>query len=409
MQNQSYSQTIPQSGVISASQPASSPAAHPRVEIVTQFRKAESLWHEMIQQGAITSRYQHYSWMSQWWQHVGQRGEASPHIAILKNGAGQPALLLPLLRKRMGALHVGMFAGGKHTNFNLPVWRPDLMSGAGLGPAALLDGMRDHGPRIDLLVLMNQPATWRGAPNPMLELPHSPSPSQAYGGALLADFDALRKERMGSSSRKKLAQKERQLATLGPVSYMKAKTPGEIDRILEAFLLQKAARMRELGLRDAFDAAGVKEFVTACAHDRDGDTGLPVIELYAGMVGDTIIATFGGIVADGRFSGMFNSMAGAEFREYSPGELLLSQVVKSCCERGLDRFDLGIGEAGYKQVYCKDVEALYDSVIPITMLGHAAAPLWRASLAIKRKLKRSNRMLRTARTVGNLVSRRTER
>ena len=96
----------------------------------------------------------------------------------------------------------------------------------------------------------------------MLQAPHRASPSRAYGGDLLDDFEALLKERMGSSSRKKLRQKERQLAAWGLSHILRARTPAEIDRVLEAFFQQKGARMRELGLGNAFDAPGVKEFTS---------------------------------------------------------------------------------------------------------------------------------------------------
>ena len=52
----------------------------------------------------------------------------------------------------------------------------------------------------------------------MLQLPHAASPSKAYGGDLKSDFEELLKECMGSDSRKKLRQKERQLSALGPVA-----------------------------------------------------------------------------------------------------------------------------------------------------------------------------------------------
>jgi CelD/BcsL family acetyltransferase involved in cellulose biosynthesis len=240
--------------------------------------------------------------------------------------------------------------------------------------------------------------------NPMLQAPHREAASRAYTGELQSDFEALLKERMGANSRKKLRQKERQLAALGPVGFQRARTSAEIDQVLAAFFAQKAARMREQGLSNAFDAAGVKEFTRAAAHGIDPDTGEPVIELYALWVGGKIIATFGGIVADGRFSGMFNSIAGAEFRNCSPGELLLANVIRMCCERGLQKFDLGIGDAAYKQVYCRDAETLYDSVIPITAAGQVAAPLWRAGLAVKGKVKKSDTLLRAARFAAQMMS-----
>lgn len=397
MQSPSYSHTLPQPVGLPALKSAVNPAACVPVEVLTQFGKAEPLWRELVQQGAVCSRYQHYSWMSVWWDHIGSISKASPHVTVLRDEAGKPVLLLPLVRKKVGPLHVGFFMGGKHANFNLPVWRPEYLKQPAAGLNALLNGLSHNGPRLDLLVLLNQPETWQGVANPMLPASPGASASQAYSGELRSDFEALLKERMSANARKKLRQKERQLAALGPVAYQRARTPAEIDRVLAAFYQQKAARMREQGLSNAFDAAGVKEFTRAAALAIDPDTSGPVIELYAASVGDTIIATFGGTVADGRFSGMFNSIAGAEFRIYSPGELLRANVIRMCCERGLNRFDLGIGDGAYKQVYCKDAEALYDSVIPITAAGQVAAPIWRAGLALKGKVKKSDMLLRTVR------------
>jgi CelD/BcsL family acetyltransferase involved in cellulose biosynthesis len=404
VQNPSYVNTLPQPVGLPVLKSAVNPAVRAPVEVLTQIGKVEPLWRELVQQGAICSRYQHYSWMSGWWDHIGSISKASPHVTVLRDETGKPILLLPLVRKQVGPLQVGFFMGGKHTNFNLPIWRTGHLKQPGPGLKVLLNGLRHNGPRLDLLVLLNQPATWQGVANPMLQAPHRASASRAYAGDLQSDFEALLKERMGSNSRKKLRQKERQLGALGPVAFQRARTPTEIDLVLGAFFQQKGDRMRERGLSNAFDAPGVKEFTAAAAHTIDPDTGEPVIELYAALVGDTVIATFGGIVADGRFSGMFNSIAGSEFRHYSPGELLLANVIRMCCERGLDRFDLGIGDAAYKQVYCKDAEALYDSVIPITAAGQIAAPIWRAGLALKGKVKKSGLLLRAVRSLTQVMS-----
>jgi CelD/BcsL family acetyltransferase involved in cellulose biosynthesis len=405
VQNPSYFNALPQAVSLPILQSAVNPTVRARVEVLTQIGKAEPLWCELVQRGATCSRYQHYSWMAGWWDHIGSISQASPHVTVLRDDAGKPILLLPLVRKQVGPLHVGFFMGGKHTNFNLPIWYPDCVKQPAAALNALLEGLRHNGPRLDLLVLLNQPATWQGAINPMLQAAHREAASRAYAGELQSDYEALLKERMGANSRKKLRQKERQLAALGPVAFERARTSAEIDRVLAAFFQQKAARMREQGLSNAFDAVGVKEFTRAAAHAIDPDTGEPVIELYAASVGSTIIATFGGIVADGRFSGMFNSIAGSEFRNYSPGELLLANVIRMCCERGLDQFDLGIGDAAYKQVYCKDAEALYDSVIPITAAGQAVAPIWRAGLALKGKVKKSDALLQAVRSITQMMSR----
>jgi CelD/BcsL family acetyltransferase involved in cellulose biosynthesis len=405
VQSRFYLMSLPQTDAVLASLAMVNCSTTVGVEVMTQFGKAQSVWRDLVRQGAACSRYQHYSWMANWWDHIGSARDVTPHITILKDQAGKPILLLPLLRRRLGLLHAGFFIGGKHTNFNLPIWRPDLLNDPATSLKALVRGLRATAPRVDLLILQNQPATWQGMANPLLRFAHAASPSQSYGGSLQAEFEALKRERMSSKARKKLAQKQRRLSALGPVTYFRAETREEIDGVLDVFFRQKANRMRELGFSDAFDEPCVKEFVTASAHEIDMDTGGPVIELYAAKVGDTIVATFGGIVASKRFSGMFISMAGVEYRHCSPGELLLNYVVQCCCERGFDRFDLGIGEGSYKRVYCGEVEALFDAVVPITIAGHIAAPFWRVGLALKRKVKQSDKMLRAARYLSQLMGR----
>ena len=159
--------------------------------------------------------------------------------------------------------------------------------------------------------------------------------------------------------------------------------------MLAAFFAQKAERMQELGLANVFDEPGVRDFIAAAATHVDPDTGTPAIELYAAYVGDSIVATFGGICSAGRFSGMFNSMTSGPLRGESPGELLLANVVRMACGRGLATFDLGVGEAGYKRSFCSEAQPLFDAIVPVGMAGAAAAAVFRSQLHAKRAVKAS--------------------
>src|SRR5699024_6482974 len=136
----------------------------------------------------------------------------------------------------------------------------------------------------------------------------------------------------------------------------------------DAFLKQKSARMRALGVPDVFAAPGVRRFIEAAATE-PGEGGTPPIELYALSVDDMIVATMGGIVGGGRFCAMFNSIVQGPYAVESPGEQLLINLVRQCCERGLGTFDLGIGEAHYKSLFCGDAEPLFDSYLPLSAGG----------------------------------------
>jgi len=64
--------------------------------------------------------------------------------------------------------------------------------------------------------------------------------------------------------------------------------------------------------------------------------------------------------------------------------------VRNCCERGLGTFDLGIGEAHYKTLFCGDAEPLFDSYLPLTAAGHLPAFAFAVIAMGKRAIKQSS-------------------
>jgi CelD/BcsL family acetyltransferase involved in cellulose biosynthesis len=347
-------------------------AAHTklRIKILNDLAVAKPDWLDLERNDGLSTPYQHFAWVSCWYEHLGKAAGVTPYIVVGEDETGRPLFLLPLGRERIGPLTVARFVGGKHSNSNLGLWRRDYasaMTRADLDRIVGLIGSTD--PSVDLLALLNQPVVWDEVPNPLALLPRQDSPSFSYRGRLARDFDELVKERVSSSTRKKLRQKERALSKHGSVRYWRAETSRDVRRVLDAFFVQKAERMKELGLANVFAEAGVRQFVEAAATQLGASTATSSIEFYAASVGDVIVATFAGIGSNRRFCGMFNSMISGEFAHQSPGELLLANVVRMCCERGYTTFDLGIGEAAYKK----------------------AAPFWRTHLNLKRGIKHSSR------------------
>ena len=66
---------------------------------------------------------------------------------------------------------------------------------------------------------------------------------------------------------------------------------------------------------------------------------------------------------------------------------MLVHLVRHCCERGLHTFDLGIGEANYKGLFCPDAEPMFDSYWPLTPAGRRVAVVFRVVAAAKRAIK----------------------
>jgi CelD/BcsL family acetyltransferase involved in cellulose biosynthesis len=355
-----------------------------RVKVIEDVAAAEPYWRSLEQASVVASPYQRYDFLKLWQHHIGSAAGITPFIVVGLNGRGSPLFLWPFGCRKLDGLRVLEFLGGKHVNFNMGLWHRGL---AGTIDVVALRGvLKRLAERADILKLVNQPLTWDGTTNPFGLLPNQRAVDCGFSGSLLADYEALLRARTTSATRKKMRKKERALASCGAVRFEQAREPQDIRRVLDVFFKQKSARMQKKGVRDAFESPDVRRFVEAVASARRPD-GEPLIELYALSVEDLVVATFGGMVGGGRFSGMFNSIIKERYITESPGEQLLGQVVRHCCERGLNAFDLGIGHASYKTLFCPDAEPLFDNYVALRAVGRPLAFALATIASVKRTLK----------------------
>ncbi|MGU9981834.1 GNAT family N-acetyltransferase [Phreatobacter sp. HK31-P] len=353
------------------------------VRVVDNFAAAHDDWLALEAEAPL-SGYQRLAWQETFQRHLGDGADGC--IAVIADTGGTAQALLPFAIVRRRGLAVASFIGGKHANFAMGLWRPAFART--LGAAELAAAFRAIAARsphpIDLFELTNQPVSWAGLANPLALLPHRPSPSFGYHLALGPDADAVLERVVSASSRRKMRKKERNLAEIGPVTFAVAGDAATIARFTDAFLAYKAARFAELGIPNVFDVPGMRDFIIEAASGPR-----PAIELCALKVGDEIVALFGGCIANGRYSGMFNAMAPGDVRHESPGELLLHHLIRDCCARGLTVFDLGAGEADYKSNICDGVDPLFDQSIAVSWKGALAARAFTAVGSLKRRAKQS--------------------
>lgn len=373
-----------------------------RVAIFHDMAAAEPHWRTLERGDSLATPYQRYDFLKLWQSHVGVSSGVSPFIVVGFNGAEEPLFLWPFGSRLIGGLLCVEFLGGKHANFNMALWRRDVAATIGADELrATLARLSGHA---DFIKLVSQPLTWGGATNPFALLPHQRAPNYGFSGALVPDFDALLRARSNSEARKKMRKKERALSGFGELRFERAVEPDDVRRVLDAFFKQKSARMRTLGVPDAFSFPDVRRFIEAAATEPLAG-GKPLIELYALSVDDIIVATMAGIVGDGRFCAMFNSIIQGRFAIESPGEQLLLKLVRSCCERGLVTFDLGIGDARYKDLICGDAEPLFDNYLPLSVTGRFLAFAFAASAMSKRAIKQHHTLWALVRAMRRLRAR----
>jgi len=359
------------------------------VEVHADPRTILAGWRELADAVPATP-YQTPDWLLPWIDTIGTAAGIEPMIVVARGEDGRVMALLPFGLLRQGRLTTALFLGAKDSNFNMglfragPVWSRAAIRDL-LGRAAVASGRR-----VDLFALRNQPHGWEGAVNPLLALPGQPSPSFAYKARLSPDPDSFFRAQLSRESRKKLRQKMNRLRAFGPVEVLRARTRVEVLEVLDAFVEQRTTRSAAYGLAIA-EIQSLRRFLDQATAPTGpgGETAGPV-EFHGLRCGTRIVATLGGVRRGGRFSGMLTSFTGdADLKRTSPGELLLAEVMRRHCEEGTVTFDLGVGEARYKETYCPDVEPLFDSLVPLTPRGHIHARAEALRLQAKRSIKQS--------------------
>jgi CelD/BcsL family acetyltransferase involved in cellulose biosynthesis len=325
---------------------------------------------------------------------------------VVARRAGYMLALLPLVLHRRFGLVRASFVGAKHANFHMPLLDPAFAASLDADAArALLCAVAASLPGLDAFAFINQPVTWDGQRNPVALVAAQPSPSNAYRLILDADCETALTRAMSAHARKNHRRKRARLAEFGACRTILATTDEERARILEAFLAQKTQRFAQQGLPDAFAGPGIRRFLAEGARPA-GEAGEPALIFAAHLIDERIVATYIATRHRGRFSGMATSFENdADLQRYSPGEMLLVDLIRLHCAAGYADFDLGVGEAQYKASICNIVDEMVDAVVPVSAAGRLAGGLARAGRAARRWIKRSPGLHRLANHAQRLLAR----
>ena len=372
------------------------------VEIHRSIAPVEGVWTELLRDGLATP-YQTPAFLGAWLEHAARHEGVEPLICVARDAGGSAVAVLPLGVRRRWGVRVAGFLGGSHVNYNMPVIRRDQLDRfAGDEPTRLL-GEAARAAKVDAFALYRQPLIWDGVANPFATLPRQPSPDAGYCGPLAPSLEDHLKLFVSAKSRSNQRRKMRRFEERGAPRIYRAETLVERTRLLDAYFDQKERQFAARGVANVFKRPGVYEFLA----DACGLAGRPAaVDLYGFDLDDEVIAVTGGLSDGKRYCGMIISITSGEHAKYSPGEMLMNFVVEDSIRRGHSVFDLGVGAAVYKKMYCPDAEPLFDSIFGVTAKGRAAAAGVAAVAGAKAKVKGAPRVYGMLNRIRRTIARR---
>jgi CelD/BcsL family acetyltransferase involved in cellulose biosynthesis len=349
--------------------------------------------YEALGSSAVCSPAQSPEWIRAW------TAEADPDflIAILSLD-GKPSLALAVEIVRSGPFRVARFMGGHHANGNFC----PLVASAGKPSRAdlvrLVAAVGKARPDIDLLSLERMARDIDGLPNPLLALPHRPSPNLALVVNLTGGFEAVLDRAGSRRKRKRNRAQARKLDAAGGFRFIRAGTRAETARLLDAFISMKQEQLRKMGVGDVFAVPAVRSFFGRLfAEALTGET--PAFHLDGLEVGGKLRAVTGSSRCGNRLICEFGAIREDELAPHSPGEFLFFQNIKQACAEGLGVYDFSVGDEPYKRLWCDTEVVQYDVIVPLTAKGALLALAVRAKNRAKAIVKKNRYFWRLAKTL----------
>jgi CelD/BcsL family acetyltransferase involved in cellulose biosynthesis len=300
----------------------------------------------------------------------------------------KPVLALALEVIRRGPFRMARFMGGRHANGNFAaVDQGSLDNVTCAAIRSLFDAIARTRPDIDVVALQRLLPDLDGTANPLIALAGFPSPNLSLAVDLSGGFeDVLR--RASGKKRKKHRSHTRKYEAAGGFQRVEARTPDEVNWLLDAFFSMKEERFRRMGIANVFADPQVRAFFQTLFADALGEETPPFV-LHALEVGGKLRAVTGSSLCGKRLVCEFGAIAEDDLAHASPGEFLFFDNIEEACAEGFSVYDFSVGDEPYKRQWC-DLETQHrDVLVPLTPKGRLLAFMLHRNARLKAFVKSS--------------------
>jgi CelD/BcsL family acetyltransferase involved in cellulose biosynthesis len=308
--------------------------------------------------------YQSREFLKVWMASIGRARRARCFLVVVKDGAGNPVLYVPLAVETRFNNRILSFMDGGVADFNAPI----LVAGQELTRGEFLtiwDEILSRLPAIDFIDLKKIAGEVCGARNPLTHLECRPHESSGHPIALADRHADASSSASFNRMRKKLVRQHQRLADLGPTQFVvapsRSQLPALVDRLME---LKREQYLRTSG-RDFFAAPGIHDFYSQMAAPEQLER---ISNVSALVCGDKVVSAHLGFTGRGRFYYVLPAFD-TGYRPYAVGILLLDHLVERCAKERYSTFDLGEGDFSYKSKWATHRLPLLACEQAVTSIG----------------------------------------
>lgn len=322
-----------------------------QIKYFNKFTEELDLCWSSIQDESNNYLFQDLLWLKRW---ADLNKNISINVAVAYDNKG-PAIIFPLgLRSCLG-LKLLEFLGGDVSDYLGPVIRDDLVESEiiirNAWQATLL-----FLPTHDVINLRKLPEFYGGKINCFVRQLEPRHTGMAYSVSLPGSF-AEYERNLRSSFRLDTKRRKRRLSEVGEINFSVIDPRSkEWDIQIEQLISQKKVRLKEQSARDIFINRENYQFYKTKFLFEGGNSILTLATL---KLDDEIIALHWGALYKKKFYWIIPSFKVGRWNFYSPGRLLLYELIEWCISNGCSQFDFTIGGEEYKREWCNSQMKIY--------------------------------------------------
>ena len=308
--------------------------------------------------------FQSREFLDIWLDTIGKARRIEPCFVVVRDAEGRPVLYLPLIIETKFNVRLLRFMDCGVADYNAPIVAADRTLSRHEFHEVWADVLA-RVPSFDVIDLKKIASDVAGALNPLTYLDCTSFGDSGHAIALARLRERTDTRRAEVRLRRKLQSYAKGLSQIGEPRFIVNPAAAEAARVAERLLELKRRKYERTSTPDFLAAPGVERFYREMMSP--GRLGT-ISHLSALIVGDTVASAHLGFIGRGRFYYIFPAYDTA-FGRHRVGHLLLQHLIDQSVTQDFETFDLGIGDASYKNKWATHHLALHSHERAVTAAG----------------------------------------
>jgi CelD/BcsL family acetyltransferase involved in cellulose biosynthesis len=336
------------------------------IRIFDNFRDAKDIW-KSFESTTEHFVFQKFALQRLLYECIGKAERLRPCLVYVEDDRGSPLCFLPFQIRMNHGIRLLEWLGGFLIDYRAPMLSRDYPSFCGESEFAEIWRQTCLSlPTFDAVDLKRMPDTVGGIPNPFIGLPGAKVVNYSFQAHLPGNWDSYYESCFGAKYRSTQRRKERKLAAIGPINFDVITDVADRRQHVDTLLALKSQRY-DLYKRVANDQHSV-DFLKRLVSDPEIS---PMTHFSVIRSGQKVIAAHLGFICNRTLYYMVPAFESANFAKYSPGNILLTHLMKWSIENQFNVFDFTLGAEYYKVAWSDSYLTLYEYSKPATLRGSA--------------------------------------